>query len=85
MVTCQFSLYPLRAPALTPVLDEALEQLRAAGLEPEVGAMSTYIEGEPDAVFDGLKAAFKAASARGDVVLTATVSNACPTEPPHSD
>jgi len=51
------------------------------GLRPAVGAMSTSVEGEDDAVFDGLKRAFQALARRGDVVLVATVSNACPVEP----
>jgi uncharacterized protein YqgV (UPF0045/DUF77 family) len=79
MLSCQFSLYPLREPRLGPVLDAALAELRDAGLQPVVGTMSTYVEGEEDSVFDGLKRAFLAAAARGDIVLVATVSNACPT------
>jgi len=79
MLSCQFSLYPLREVSLTPVLDAALAELRDAGLHPVVGTMSTYIEGDEDSVFDGLKRAFRAAAARGDTVLVATVSNACPT------
>jgi len=79
VVACQFSLYPLREPTLSPLLGAALAELRDAGLHPVVGAMSTYIEGDEDSVFDGLKRAFRAAAARGDIVLVATVSNACPT------
>lgn len=81
MVTCQFSLYPLREPELGPVLNEALAELRSAGLEPKVGTMSTLFEGDETAVFNGLRRAFEAAAQRGDVVLVATVSNACPIEP----
>jgi uncharacterized protein YqgV (UPF0045/DUF77 family) len=78
MLSCQFSLYPLREPRVSPALDAALAELRDAGLHPVVGTMSTYIEGDEDSVFDGLKRAFRAAAARGDIVLVATVSNACP-------
>ena len=81
MISCQFSLYPLREAHLGPALDEALSVLRSMGLRPAVGAMSTSVEGEDDAVFDGLKRAFQALARRGDVVLVATVSNACPVEP----
>lgn len=84
MIACQFSLYPLRESHIGPALDEAMEVLREKGLNPAVGAMSTYIEGEDDAVFDGLKMAFQAVARRGDVVLVATVSNACPVEPRQS-
>jgi uncharacterized protein YqgV (UPF0045/DUF77 family) len=81
MVACQFSLYPLREPRIGPALDRALAELRAAGLEPEVGTMSTFVAGEGTAVFDGLRRAFEAAAEGGDVVLIATVSNACPVNP----
>ena len=79
MLSCQFSLYPLREVSLSPILDAALAELRGAGLHPVVDTMSTYVEGDEDSVFDGLKRAFRAAAARGDIVLVATVSNACPT------
>jgi uncharacterized protein YqgV (UPF0045/DUF77 family) len=78
MPSCQFSLYPLREVSLSPILDAALAELRDGGLHPVVGTMSTYVEGDEDSVFDGLKRAFRAAAARGDIVLVATVSNACP-------
>lgn len=81
MVACQFALYPLREPRIGPVLEAALAQMRAKGLEPEVGAMSTFVVGDGPAVFDGLRRAFETAAERGDVVLVATVSNACPVEP----
>lgn len=84
MVTCQFSLYPLREPRISPVLDGALAEMRAKGLEPEVGGMSTSVVGDETAVFDGLRRAFEAVAKRGDVVLVATISNACPVEPGRS-
>ena len=80
MTACQFSLYPMRQPKLGPVLDIASAELRAVGLQPEVGTMSTYLEGSDEALFEGLKRAFRAAAAQGDVVLVVTVSNACPTK-----
>jgi len=77
MVTCQFSLYPLREPTLSPALERAMEGVRSTGLTPRVGSMSTYIEGDEDAVFEALKRAFRAAAEEGELVLVATVSNAC--------
>jgi uncharacterized protein YqgV (UPF0045/DUF77 family) len=77
MVTCQFSLYPLREPHLAPALDRAMEGVRSTGLAPQVGTMSTYIEGDEDAVFEALKRAFRRAAEEGELVLMATVSNAC--------
>lgn len=81
MIACQFSFYPLRQAHLGPAIDEAMDILRRMNLEPTVGAMSTYVEGDEEAVFDGLKQAFKSVARRGDVVLVATLSNACPVEP----
>jgi uncharacterized protein YqgV (UPF0045/DUF77 family) len=77
MVTCQFSLYPLREPTLSPALERAMEGVRSTGLTPRVGSMSTYIEGDEDAVFEALKRAFQGAAEEGELVLVATVSNAC--------
>lgn len=84
MVTCQFSLYPLREPRIGPVLDQALGELEAAGLHPQVGSMSTLVEGDETVVFHGLRRVFEAAARKGSVVLVATVSNACPVEPRRS-
>lgn len=77
MVTCQFSLYPLRDPSLSPALERAMEGVRSAGLTPQVGSMSTYLEGDEDAVFEALRRAFRRAAEDGELVLVATVSNAC--------
>jgi uncharacterized protein YqgV (UPF0045/DUF77 family) len=84
MVTCQFSLYPLREPQLGRALEDAFAALRESGLEPEVGTMSSVVEGDEEAVFDGLRQAFRAVASQGDVVLVATVSNACPARVPRS-
>jgi hypothetical protein len=40
--------------------------------------MSTLVTGDGAAVFEALKASFLRAAATGHVVMTATVSNACP-------
>lgn len=77
-ISAQVSLYSLRQPDLGPAIAEALEIFRAAGLDVQPGAMSTMVTGEADAVFDGLKAAFQAAAARGDVMMAVSLSNCCP-------
>ena len=78
MISCQFSLYPLGVEDLGPAIDAAVGELKRLGLEVDVGPMSTYITGESEAVFQGLSRAFDAAAGSGQVVLTATLSNACP-------
>jgi uncharacterized protein YqgV (UPF0045/DUF77 family) len=78
MIACQFSLYPLGVEDLSPVIDAAVVELRAAGLEPQVGPMSTQVSGDASLIFEGLKRAFLVAAREGHVVMTATISNACP-------
>lgn len=83
-VSAQISLYPLGVNRLGPPIERAVAALRARGLDPETGTMSTLVFGDDETVFDALRAAF-AAAADGDqsVVLVVTVSNACPLpEPP---
>ena len=74
----QVSLYPLRTRALMGPIDLFLKRLRQAGLSVEIGQMSSWISGESRDVFRALGEAFEAVARDGDVVLTVTVSNACP-------
>lgn len=77
-VSAQISLYPLRQDHLTPAIREMQDALAAAGLDVTPGPMSTLVTGDGAAVFDALKTAFLRAAATGHVVMTATISNACP-------
>ena len=77
-VSAQISLYPLRQDRLSPAIREMQDVLAAAGLDVAPGPMSTLVTGEAGALFDALKASFLRAAATGHVVMTATVSNACP-------
>jgi len=43
--------------------------------------MSTVVTGEPDALFESLKASFQSAAALGDVVMVVSLSNCCPITP----
>lgn len=79
-VAAQISLYPLRQTSLSQPIDELLSVLRARGLDVRPGIMSSLVVGDAEDVFDGLKQAFERASERGDVVMVATFSNACPAE-----
>ncbi len=78
-ISAQISIYPLRQEHLTPAIEAFTRALEAHGLRSEVGPMSTQITGEAGVVFAALKEAFVEAAATGDVVMTVTVSNACPT------
>jgi uncharacterized protein YqgV (UPF0045/DUF77 family) len=75
-VTCQFSLYPLGLQRLGPPIAAALQAMRAHGLDPQIGPMSSLVRGPAQVVFAALADAF-AAAATGACVLEATVSNAC--------
>jgi uncharacterized protein YqgV (UPF0045/DUF77 family) len=78
VISAQLSLYPLRQDRLSPAIQVVREVLLGAGLQPQVGPMSTVVTGEVAAVFAALQEAFVRAAAAGDVVLTVTLSNACP-------
>ena len=78
-VSAQISLYPLRQEHLSPAIKKIAHVFEEAGLHPQVGPMSTVIEGDSDAVFSSLQKAFVEASNTGQVVLNVTISNACPT------
>lgn len=77
-VTLQFSLYPLGRDDLSPVIDDAVETFRAAGLSVEPGTMSSVVAGEDAAVFTALGEAYRRAAGKDRVVMVATLSNACP-------
>jgi uncharacterized protein YqgV (UPF0045/DUF77 family) len=78
IVSAQVAIYPLRQDRLTPAITAVSAALEAAGLQPEVGAMSTVVTGEAAVVFGALHEGFARAGAAGHVVMTVTISNACP-------
>jgi len=77
-ITAQVSLYPLRAASLSPIINEALRIFDNRGLEVYPGSMSTLISGDNEILWHALSEAFSAAVLQGEVVMTVTVSNACP-------
>jgi uncharacterized protein YqgV (UPF0045/DUF77 family) len=78
IISAQISVYPLRQQHLGPTIDAVKQVLESKGLEPEIGTMSTVVTGEAKDVFFALHEAFDQAAASGHVVMTVTVSNACP-------
>ena len=77
-ISVQISVYPLRQEHLSPAVNAVKAELNAHGLSPEVGGMSTQVVGETEVVFAALRDAFTRVAADGQVVMTMTVSNACP-------
>jgi uncharacterized protein YqgV (UPF0045/DUF77 family) len=80
VISAQISVYPLRQERLTPAIDAVRRALEAHGLRPEIGPMSTLVAGEVGVVFAALREAFAHAAETGHVVMTVTLSNACPIE-----
>jgi uncharacterized protein YqgV (UPF0045/DUF77 family) len=78
VVSAQISVYPLRQERLSPAVEAVRQALEDRGLQPQVGPMSTVVTGAAAAVFAALQEAFSRAAATGQVVMTVTVSNACP-------
>jgi uncharacterized protein YqgV (UPF0045/DUF77 family) len=77
-ISAQVSVYPLRQDRLTPAIEAVKAALEAYGLNVEVGAMSTHVTGDAKSLFAALGEAFVRAAGSGQVVMTITVSNACP-------
>jgi len=77
-ISAQVSIYPLRQERIGPAVDAVRAALVLRGLKPEVGPMSTVVSGEVAVIFAALQEAFIGAAATGQVVMTVTVSNACP-------
>jgi uncharacterized protein YqgV (UPF0045/DUF77 family) len=74
----QVSVYPLRQTSISDAISKALVAFRASSVDVHPGAMSTVIIGSEDAVFTALREGYCAAAAQGEMVMIATLSNACP-------
>jgi uncharacterized protein YqgV (UPF0045/DUF77 family) len=79
-VSAQVAIYPLRQQRLTPAIEALLDSFKAQGLSAELGPMSTTVLGDADSVFGALREGFARAAESGHVVMTVTVSNACPVD-----
>ena len=79
-ISAQVAIYPLRQQHLSPTIAKLTDSFRDHGLSVEPGAMSTTVLGDAGAVFAALREAFVRAAETGHVVMTVTVSNACPVE-----
>jgi uncharacterized protein YqgV (UPF0045/DUF77 family) len=82
IASAQISVYPLRQARLGRAVEAVRAALAARGLAPQVGPMSTIVTGDSGNLFAALGDAFDAAAGVGDVVMSITVSNACPVGKP---
>jgi len=64
---------------MTPAIGEALEIFERWGLRVNPGPMSTVVTGDDVQVFAALQEIYRLNADRGPVILTVTLSNACPT------
>jgi uncharacterized protein YqgV (UPF0045/DUF77 family) len=78
VISAQISIYPLRQEHLSPAIEAVRTALVVRDLRPQIGPMSTVVTGDAGVVFAALQEAFAQAAAAGHVVMTVTVSNACP-------
>ena len=78
MVQAEVSLYPLGDDEFSDRINALIENINNAGLEIEVGRMSSVISGECTDVFRILGEVFDEDCERGASVMTIKVSNACP-------
>jgi uncharacterized protein YqgV (UPF0045/DUF77 family) len=81
-ISAEVSLYALRQPKLSPVIEDALRIFRAHGLDVRPGPMSTLIVGDDEVVFESLKEVFSQAASRGALVMHVNLSNCCPEDAP---
>lgn len=64
-VVAEFSVTPMVEGPVTPFIGTALKEIENAGLNYEVGAMGTTIEGDLNQVLDAIKRAHEAVLNRG--------------------
>jgi uncharacterized protein YqgV (UPF0045/DUF77 family) len=78
IASAQISVYPLRQDRLDPAIDMVRSSFVSHNLDPQVGPMSTIVVGDDAVIFAALGEAFAKAAELGAVVMTVTISNACP-------
>ena len=76
--SAQISVYPLRQEHFGSAVESVRIALEEHGLTPQVGPMSTTVTGEGGILFAALADAFARVAASGELVMTITISNACP-------
>jgi len=82
VISAQLSVYPLGEENVSAYISSFCSTLAREGVHPTVGPMSTLVTGDADQVFRALQTAFEQVAGSAHVVLTATISNACPVVPP---
>jgi uncharacterized protein YqgV (UPF0045/DUF77 family) len=76
----QISVYPLRQAHLRPAVEAAVKAASGAGVDVTVGRLSTFTQGDEEAVFAAVRAAFTAARSLGPTVMVVTLASGLPSE-----
>lgn len=76
MICAEVSIYPLKAPDNSSVINSSIESLERQGLEFKVGSISTHLHGSEEQVWTGLQEMFRNAQRSGEVSMVATITNA---------
>ncbi len=77
-VQAEISLYPLRQNDLTKPIQQFVKVMESNNLKVKTGAMSSFVTGDSQVVFENLQKAFEQLAQVYEVVMTAKISNACP-------
>ncbi len=80
MTGCQFSIYPLSQDDIDTPIRAAIAAAADTGVSVRVQNLSTLLEGDEEAVFAALRAAFRAARAHGRTVMMAAVTTGVPSD-----
>jgi uncharacterized protein YqgV (UPF0045/DUF77 family) len=76
MLCAEVSIYPLKAPDSSTMIQNSLETLERQGLDFSVGSISTHLHGSEEQVWRGLKEMFDQAQRQGEVSMVVTITNA---------
>jgi uncharacterized protein YqgV (UPF0045/DUF77 family) len=76
----QFSVYPLRQTHIRPAIQAAVRAAAEAGVEVRVGRLSTFAQGDEEAVFRAIRAVFAAARSVGPAAMVITLTSGVPSE-----
>jgi uncharacterized protein YqgV (UPF0045/DUF77 family) len=79
IVQAEISLYPFGLGELLPTIKDFVDGLRKEGFAVEVGALSSYVTGESEALFSALGRAFELAANKNHCVLVAKIAALSPT------
>ena len=77
-VQAEVSLYPLRQNDLTKPIQQFVKVMESNNLKVKTGAMSSFVAGDSQAVFENLQKAFEQLAREYEIVMSVKVSNACP-------